>query len=117
MKGNSNLYQGAFLSHGGDGYTAPPHKPNIEDVIRQMYVCRSELMRNTALLQQVALEQERVEQRFEGLAEVVKILIEVARKPAAGSVVAKDWIAERDQVVAVLQEMLEETRERGRAAR
>jgi hypothetical protein len=108
MKGNGNVYQGAFLSRGGDGYTAPPRKPNIEDVIRQMYVCRSELMRNTAILQQAALEQERTEQRFEGLAQAVTLLIEVAKKPVAESVVTEDWIKERDQVIMGLQKALGE---------
>jgi hypothetical protein len=111
MKGNGNVYQGAFLSRGGDGYTAPPRKPNIEDVIRQMYVCRSELMRNTAILQQAALEQERTEQRFEGLAQAVTLLIEVAKKPVAESVVTEDWIKERDQVIMVLQTVLSEAQQ------
>jgi hypothetical protein len=113
MEGNNNVHQGAFLSRGGDGYTAPSlPQSSIETVIQHMRQCRSELTRNMIVLQQAALEQERTEQRFEGLAEVVTLLIEVARKPAVGSVVAKDWITERDQVIAVLHEMLEEARQK-----
>ncbi len=108
MEGNGNWYQGVFLSRGGDGYTAPaPRQASIEAVIQRMRQCKSDLTRNMIVLQQAALEQERKEQLFERLAEVVTMLIDVVEKPAAGSTVTKDWITERDQVVAVLRKMLD----------
>jgi hypothetical protein len=110
MEDNANVYQGAFLSHSGDGYTAPSlHTLSIETVIQHIRHCKSELTRNMIVLQQAALEQERTEQRFEGLAEDVKTLIEVVKPLEAGSVVTDQWIRERDQVIMMLQGILNET--------
>ena len=97
-----------FKSHDGDGYTAPSlRKSSIETVIQHIRQCKSELTRNMIVPQQAALEQERVEQRFEELAEVVKRLIERVKLLEAGAVVAENWITERDHVIGALQEMLE----------
>jgi hypothetical protein len=108
MEGN-NSYKRAFLSAGDSGYKAPSlRKPDIKEVIQHIRQCRDELTRNVLLLQQAALEQERTEQRFEGLAKVVDLFIEVVKKPLALSVVTEDWIRERDQIIMVLQEILGE---------
>jgi hypothetical protein len=110
MEGNANVYKGAFLSRGGDGYTAPSsRKPSIEAVIQNIRHCKSELTLNMIVLQQAALEQERTEQRFERLAEVVNMLIEVVKPLEVGSVVTDQRIRERDQAIMRLQGILSET--------
>jgi len=104
MEGNGNWYQGVFLSRGGDGYTAPaPRQASIEAVIQRMRQCKSDLTRNMIVLQQAALEQERKEQLFERLAEVVTMLIEAVTSLEAGTVVTDEWIRERDQTIKRLQ--------------
>ncbi len=108
----NSSYKGTFLSAGDMGYVAPRRrKVDVKEIVQHMRQCRDELTRNVLILQQAALEQERTEQRFEGLAKVVDLFIEVVKKPLALSVVTEDWIRERDQIIMVLQEMLGEAQQ------
>jgi hypothetical protein len=111
MEDNS-MSQGTFPSTGSVGYRAPsPRKPDIKEIIQHIRQCRDELTRNVLMLQQAALEQERTEQRFEGLAEIINRLIQVIKLLEAGAVVTDQWIRERDQVIAILQGILNETQQ------
>jgi hypothetical protein len=105
----NNVYEGTFLSAGGSGYKAPlPRKPDIEEVLRQLRACKTNLTHNLIAIQEIAREQERTEQHYERLAKAVAMTIALIKEPVAGSVLSETWIIERDQAIMILREMLGE---------
>ena len=112
MGGNDNSYKGTFLSSGGSGYTAPsPRKPNIKKIVQHMQQCRNEMTHDMMLLQQAALEQERLENYYDQLAVGVKTLIEVAEELEAGMVIASEWVKHRDQAITIIRMILDKAQQ------
>ena len=110
MESNShNSSQGTFLSSGGSGYRAPsPRKPDIKAVVQHIRQCRDEITRNVIILQQAALEQERLEAYFEQLAAATQTLIEVMEEPGEGTVLTSEWIQRRDEAIKVVRMILDQ---------
>ena len=103
MEGSHNSSKGTFLSSGGPGYRAPsPHKPDIKAVVQHIRQCRDEITRNVIILQQAALEQERLEEYFEQLAAATQILIEVTEEPGKGTTLTSEWIQRRDEAIKAI---------------
>src|SRR5579884_869424 len=93
MEGNHNVYKGTFLSSGSAAYRAPsPRKPDIKEVVQHIRQCRDEMTRNVIILQQAALEQERLEAYYDQLAIATKTLVEVIEELEAGTVLTNEWI-------------------------
>ena len=109
MGGDKRSYQGTFLSSGEVGYTAPsPRKPNVKQIVLHMRQCRNEMTHDVMLLQQVALEQERLEQQYEQLAVGVKTLIEVVEELEAGTMITGEWIKHRNQAIMIIHMIIGE---------
>ena len=109
MESNRNSSKGPFLSSGGSGYRAPsPHKPNIKRVVQHIQQCRDEITRNVIILQQAALEQERLEAYYEQLAAATQTLIEVMEEPGEGTVLTGEWMQRRDEVIKVVRMILDQ---------
>lgn len=104
MGDSNNSYKGMFLSSGGSGYTAPsPRKANIKEIVLHMRQCRNEMTYDVMLLQQVALEQERLEKYDEQLVVGAKTLIEVVEELEAGMMITSEWIKHRDQAIMIIR--------------
>jgi hypothetical protein len=107
MESSHNTSKGTFFSSGGPGYRAPsPRKPNIKEVVQHVRQCRDEMTRNVIILQQAALEQERLEAYFEQLAAATQTLIEVMQEPGEGTVLTGEWMQRRDEVIKVVRMIL-----------
>lgn len=111
MEGN-NIHKGTFLSSGGSGYRAPsPHRPNIKEIVQHVRQCRDEITRNVIILQQAALEQERLETYYEQLAVGTKALIEVVEELEAGTVLTSEWVRQRDEATRAIHIILGESQQ------
>ena len=104
-----NSSKGTFLSSGGPGYRAPsPRKPDIKVVVQHIRQCRDEITRNVIILQQAALEQERLEAYFEQLAAATQTLIEVMEEPGERTMLTSEWIQRRDEAIKVVRMILDQ---------
>jgi hypothetical protein len=113
MEGNHNSSKGPFLSAGESGYRAPsPRKPDIRKVLQHIRQCRNEITHNVIILQQAALEQERLEAYFEQLAAATKTLIEVAEELREGATITSEWVQRRDQAITVVHMIAAEGQEK-----
>ena len=109
MESSHNSSKGTFLSSGGPGYSAPsPCKPNIKKIIQHIRQCRDEITRNVIVLQQAALQQERLEAYFEQLAAAIQTLIEVIEEPGEGTILTSEWIQRRDEAIKGVHMILDE---------
>ncbi len=109
MEDSHNLSKGTFLSSGGPGYRAPSsRKSDIKAAIQHIRQCRDEMTRNVLILQQAALEQERLEAYFEQLAAAIQTLIEVIEEPGEGTILTSEWIQRRDEAIKVVGMILGE---------
>ena len=109
MESNHNSSEGTFLSSGGSGYRATsPRKPDIKAVVQHIRQCRDEITHNVLVLQQAALEQERLEAYYEQLSAGVKVLIGVIEDPGKGAVLTSEWIQRRDEAIRVVDMILDE---------
>ena len=109
MESSTNSSKGIFLSSGGPGYRAPSlHKPDIKEIVQHIRQCRDEITRNVIILQQAALEQERLEAYYEQLAAATKTLIEVIEEPGEGTVLTSEWIQRRGEAIKVVDMILGE---------
>ena len=107
MEHSHNSFQDTFLSSGGPGYRAPSlQKPDIKKVMRHIQKCRDEITHDVLILQQAALEQERLEAYFEQLAAATQTLIEVMEEPGEGTVLTSEWIQHRDEAVKIVYTIL-----------
>ena len=112
MGGSDNSYKGTFLSSGGSGYTAPsPRKPNVKKIVQHMQQCRNEMTHDMMQLQQMALEQERLENYYDQLAIGVKTLVEVVEELEVGMVIASEWVRHRDQAITIIRMILDEAQQ------
>lgn len=112
MEGSDNSYKRTFLSSGGPGHTAPsPRKPNIKQIVLHMRQCRNEMTHDVLLLQQAALEQERLEKYYEQLAVEVKTLIEVIEELEEGAVITSVWVKRRDQAITTIRMIIGEAQQ------
>jgi hypothetical protein len=112
MEGGKRTYQGIFLSSGEGGYRAPsPRKSNVKQIIQHMRQCRNEMTHDVMLLQQVALEQERLEQQYDQLAIGVKALVEVVEELEEGAVITNEWIKHRDQAIMIIRMVIGEAQQ------
>ena len=103
MGSSHNSFKGTFLSSGGAGYRAPsPRKPDIKAIIQHIRQCRDEITRNVIVLQQAALEQERLEAYYEQLAIATKALVDVVEEPGEGTVLTSEWIQSRDEAIKAI---------------
>ena len=112
MEGSKSLSQGAFLSAGEPGYTAPsPRKPNVREIVLHMRQCRNEMTHDILLLQQAALEQERLEKYYEQLAVGVKTVIEMVEELEEGAVITGEWVQRRDQAITLIRMIFDEAQQ------
>ena len=83
-------------------------KPDIKAVVQHIRQCRDEITRDVIILQQAALEQERLEAYFEQLAAATRILIEVIEEPGEGTILTSEWIERRDEAIKAVHVILGE---------
>ena len=113
MESSHNSSKGAFLSSGGSGYRAPsPHKPDIKEIVQHVRQCRDEMTRNVIILQQAALEQERLEAYYEQLATATQTLLGVIEEPGEGTVLTGEWIQRRDEATKIIHMILGDEKEK-----
>jgi hypothetical protein len=114
MESSRNSSKDSFLSSGGPGYRAPsPRKPDIKKVLQHIRKCRDEMTRNAIILQQAALEQERVEAYYEQLATATQTLIGVIEEPGEGTVLTSEWVQRRDEATKIIHMILGDEKEKG----
>ena len=112
MESNRNSSKGTFLSSGGPDYRAlSPRKPNIKEIVLHMRQCRDEMTHDVMLLQQAALEQERLEASYEQLAIGAKTLIEVVEELEAGVMITSEWVKHCDQAITIIRMIVDEAQQ------